>query len=131
MNEEINTKFTYFTARALIQTLKIQHKIEKIKSNRSNCCITTDLNVRSVCITALNDRNGKLLHEIWQRAKFSGKHKIKQRPQLLQVVLDRRSGQNQAVTGSKLENGENENAPSNSVQSAIKSSHHVLLIECT
>lgn len=96
----------------------------KIKSDRSNCRTTTDLNVRRVCITTLNDRNGKLLHEIWQCAKFSRKHKIKQGPQLLEVVLDRRSRQNQAVTGSKLQNGENKTKTHHQILYKQRSNHH-------
>lgn len=60
------------------------------------------LYLRSVCITALNNWHWKMLHEVWQRAKFTRKHKIKQWPQLFEIVLHWTSRKNNSVARSKL-----------------------------
>mmetsp|Transcript_20486 Transcript_20486/g.64524 ORF Transcript_20486/g.64524 Transcript_20486/m.64524 type:complete len:243 (-) Transcript_20486:1056-1784(-) len=46
---------------------------------------------------ALLDRPSKLLEENWQRAEASGTDKVEERPELLQVVLDGRAGEDDAV----------------------------------
>lgn len=44
-----------------------------------------------------------MLHEVWQCAKFPRKDEVKQGPQLLQIVLDGGSRQNDPMRSSELQ----------------------------
>ena len=61
------------------------------------------LNLCGIGIATLDNRHGEMRHEIWQGAKFSRKHKIKQWPQLFQVVLYWWPWQNDSMTCAELE----------------------------
>ena len=61
------------------------------------------LNLCGIGIATLDDRHREMRHEIWQGAKFSRKHKIKQWPQLFQVVLYWWPWQNDSMTCAELE----------------------------
>ena len=60
------------------------------------------LHLGRVGIATLSDRYRKLLHKDGQSAKFTRKDKVKERPQLLEVVLHRGAGENEPVGRGKL-----------------------------
>jgi len=61
------------------------------------------LNLCGVGIASLYNWNRDVLHEVRQCAELAGENKVKQRPQLFQVVLHRASRQNYPVACSKLQ----------------------------
>ena len=60
------------------------------------------LHVARASVSALNDRHRKLLEKHFQCPELTGEDEVEQRPQLLEVVLDRGSGQNESVWCRKL-----------------------------
>ena len=50
-----------------------------------------DLDLSGIGVASESDGYRELLHEDREGPQFPGKHKVKERPQLLQVVLHRRA----------------------------------------
>ena len=55
-----------------------------------------------VGVATARDRNGEVFHEGGQSAEFAREDEVEQRPQLAQIVLHRRTGENQSVSGAEL-----------------------------
>lgn len=67
-----------------------------------------DLYGRGIAVSSHCDRHRKLLHEDGQRPQLAREDKVKQRPQLLQIVLHGRAWQDEPVWSAKLEKGKRE-----------------------
>lgn len=48
-------------------------------------------------VASLCDWHSKVLHEVCEHAQFTGKYKVIERPQLLEVILYRRSREDDSV----------------------------------
>ena len=49
------------------------------------------LHFGGICVSPLNDGNGKMRHERRKGAQFSREDEIEQTPQFLQIILNRRA----------------------------------------
>ena len=60
-------------------------------------CVLTYLHAACVGVAALCDGHGELLQEDWQRAQLPRKDEVEEGPQLFEVVLQWRPGEDEAV----------------------------------
>jgi hypothetical protein len=121
---DINTKWHFrqismseyycykMTWKTIFSQWKKNNKKEKKKPRSFSFCLchclikypdlSLYLNLSSIGVTSLHDGDGEMSHEVRQGAQLAWKHKVKQGPQLLQIVLDGRTWQYQSVGCAEL-----------------------------